>query len=59
VPAAGQILLALSIVFLAAVVRDSLKTGGALTPKRAAWLRIAILFAAIPAALSLLRAVFG
>ena len=51
----GQILLSLSVIFVAFVARDYFRAEGKLTPKRDTWIRIAIIFAAIPAALSLLQ----
>ncbi len=49
------IFLSLSVIFLAAAMRDALRSDGKLTPKLATWLRMAIIFAAVPAALSILN----
>jgi hypothetical protein len=51
----AQLFLSVSVIFVAAAVRDDLRSDGKLTPKLATWLRIAIIFAAVPAALSILN----
>jgi hypothetical protein len=50
-PPLGVVLVALSVIFLAAAFYNYLKTEGKLTPARKTWLRIAFIFAAIAIAL--------
>lgn len=46
-PRAAWLLAALALVFAALSLRDYLRTGGAPSPKRKAWLRLAVIFAAV------------
>jgi hypothetical protein len=53
------VFVALGIIFLAAVVRDSLKSEGKLTPARSAWLGITFIFAAVAIGLFLVQILVG
>jgi hypothetical protein len=50
----GAVFIGLSVVFLAAAVRDRLRKEAGPSPARTTWLRIAIIFAAVGIGLQLL-----
>jgi hypothetical protein len=50
--------LALAIIFVAITVRDFLRSGGALTPARRTWLRVAVIFAAVAIGIHAVRLLF-
>ncbi len=51
----GWFFLGLAVIFLAAAIRDYRRTAGTPSPARRAWLRIAIIFGLVAAALQLVR----
>jgi hypothetical protein len=51
----GWFFLALAAVYAAVAVRDHRRTQGAASPARRGWLRIAIIFGLVGAALQLVR----
>ena len=46
-PRAAWIFAALALVFAALALRDYRRTGGAQSPRRKSWVRLAVIFAAV------------
>lgn len=55
----GLLFLALSVIFLAATWRDSIRTKGRSSPRRRTWSRVAVIFAIIGLGLQLLPTLLG